>query len=405
MKKKILGAVVSTLLIITVVFAMAETTNVTTYKEVQSPLIMPQISISMDKFLVFWDSAETDDSKWDCYDDNTSPPNRYWGQCNNRMYDGLYSFYCAERYRSGNQEIYIDNSGEVHRYVSNMDAFIMVNDENSFDLTPYDYGKFSYYYWVDASSDTDDYLYNYWNNALISVVYESNTLENWWYRSWKIPNIVTRVGFIFHSDQTIVDEGAYVDTIRVRGYYNVTMGGMYSIVLPERLYVDASMSTSEYEILEYIWDFGDGSYEQGVEATHIYDTPGLYNLTLTIIDVYNNINTAYMYVNVKKDTNPPSIQITKPEKALYINNQEIIPFFTTIIVGIIDIEVQASDNESGMNRVEFYVDDELKITKGEEPYKWLWDETIFGVYIIKAVAFDNAENQANDEIEIIIFNI
>ncbi|MEA2054750.1 MAG: hypothetical protein U9O96_06550 [Candidatus Thermoplasmatota archaeon] len=58
-----------------------------------------------------------------------------------------------------------------------------------------------------------------------------------------------------------------------------------------------------------------------------------------------------------------------------------------------------------MDKVEFYIDDVLKATDDEEPYEWLWDETVFLKHTLKAVAYDNAGNTAKDEQVVWIFNI
>jgi hypothetical protein len=103
------------------------------------------------------------------------------------------------------------------------------------------------------------------------------------------------------------------------------------------------------------------------------------------------------------DITPPSIQITKPEKAIYIKNYRILPFFTPFIIGDIDIKVNASDTESGMDRVEFYIDDNLKATDTTTPYIWFWDEKTFLRLLrhrntIRIVAYDNAGNNNSEEI-------
>ena len=104
----------------------------------------------------------------------------------------------------------------------------------------------------------------------------------------------------------------------------------------------------------------------------------------------------------EKDTIPPTIQFTSPERALYIGNKKVIPFLTTIIVGSINIEVQASDYESGIDRVEFYIDNELKKTDNLAPYSWMWKEhTPFRFrHTIKAVAYDMEGNSAVKEVKV-----
>jgi len=102
---------------------------------------------------------------------------------------------------------------------------------------------------------------------------------------------------------------------------------------------------------------------------------------------------------------PVEVEIRKPrEKFLYIFDREIMPFFDTVIIGKITVEVDAGD-EDGIERVEFYVDNVLKFTDYNEPYLWLWDKFAMGRHVIKAVAYDNEGNKAEDKIKIIIFNL
>lgn len=96
------------------------------------------------------------------------------------------------------------------------------------------------------------------------------------------------------------------------------------------------------------------------------------------------------------------VEITKPEKAFYINNNKILPFFTPVILRDIDIEVTASENT---DYVEFYIDDVLKNTDNKAPYVWLWDEKAFFRHKIKVEAYDNTGNSASDERVVWIFNI
>jgi len=108
-----------------------------------------------------------------------------------------------------------------------------------------------------------------------------------------------------------------------------------------------------------------------------------------------------------EDNEPPVVKITKPETAFYIRNVKIIslewlPFFKTIILGSIDIEVNASDAESGMNRVEFYIDDELKYTDDSPPYSWTWDEKtpLRFRHTVRVIAYDNAAQPSNETINV-----
>ncbi len=97
--------------------------------------------------------------------------------------------------------------------------------------------------------------------------------------------------------------------------------------------------------------------------------------------------------------------IIKPEKALYIFNKKIMPLSSALIIGKIDIEVVATSYQYEIDKVEFYIDDELKYTDYEWQYKWLWEERAVGAHTIKIIAQDTANNTATDEQEVWIFNL
>jgi len=108
----------------------------------------------------------------------------------------------------------------------------------------------------------------------------------------------------------------------------------------------------------------------------------------------------------KIDKTKPAITFKKPTYGyLYLMGKEILPLKHTIIIGKAMVAIDGNDEISGIDKVEFYVDDELKVTIAKEPYEWTWNEFVFGKHTIKAVAYDNAGNMAIDEQEVIIFNI
>ena len=80
-------------------------------------------------------------------------------------------------------------------------------------------------------------------------------------------------------------------------------------------------------------------------------------------------------------------------------NRRIIPFFTTVIIGDIDIIAEAID-PSGINRVEFYIDGQLMETISDASFQWKWTENAFLKHTIKVIAVDNYENVAEEEISV-----
>jgi len=111
-----------------------------------------------------------------------------------------------------------------------------------------------------------------------------------------------------------------------------------------------------------------------------------------------NSGSAYIFVR-ETDTEPPIVNITRP-KGIYLFDKEIIPLPSlnfALVVGKVTIIAEANDTQSGIEKVEFYVDNSLGATITTEPYQWLWNTStgLFGKHTIYVKAFDNAGNEAN----------
>jgi hypothetical protein len=103
------------------------------------------------------------------------------------------------------------------------------------------------------------------------------------------------------------------------------------------------------------------------------------------------------------DTSKPTIEITKPINALYFMNKELFALKSPLIIGKIDINVTATDNDSGIDRVEFYTDEQLKATDTTAPYGWTWSDRAFFTYTIKVVAYDKEGNSQSKELSVLKF--
>lgn len=105
------------------------------------------------------------------------------------------------------------------------------------------------------------------------------------------------------------------------------------------------------------------------------------------------------------ETTPPMITITKPKEGLYLANEKIRDMGQTIIIGTVDVEVEASSEISGINKVEFYVNGNFRGEDRFYPYRFRnWQERgLFGTYTLRAVAYDNAGNINIDEIQVLRF--
>ena len=100
------------------------------------------------------------------------------------------------------------------------------------------------------------------------------------------------------------------------------------------------------------------------------------------------------------DKTPPTLAITQPKKLwCYLNlpllniHKKFPIFITTLVIGPIDVIATASDSQSGVNRVEFYLDDVWQTTVYSPPYIWAWTERGGGFpYEITVKAYDNVGN-------------
>ena len=91
-------------------------------------------------------------------------------------------------------------------------------------------------------------------------------------------------------------------------------------------------------------------------------------------------------------------RIAKPLKALYVNDRRIMPFSLPVIIGGIDVEIEASDYWHGIDKIEFYIDEELQTIITSRPYIWRWDKMAFGKKTLKVVAYNDLGNTASDEL-------
>lgn len=160
----------------------------------------------------------------------------------------------------------------------------------------------------------------------------------------------------------------------------------------------------------YLFDWGDGTsnrwlgpYNSGetVEARHNWIELGNYEIKVKAKDIHQIQSEWSESVSVViQEGTPPDVQIVKPEKALYVFNLKIRPYLirTPFIVGPIEINVDASDDESGINYVEYYLDDKSQYADSSYPYSWMWNKIAFGIKTIKIICYDNVGNSASDEI-------
>jgi len=108
------------------------------------------------------------------------------------------------------------------------------------------------------------------------------------------------------------------------------------------------------------------------------------------------------------DTRPPEVNIVRPRDYVYMFDREIMPSpGKAVIIGGITIACSASDDRSGIAKVEFYVDEKLvkTIEGAKEVYTWRWNAFSIGFHRLTARAYDNAGNYADSGVDVFTFII
>lgn len=80
-------------------------------------------------------------------------------------------------------------------------------------------------------------------------------------------------------------------------------GGPYSCYANMEIDIDGSDSYDDGSIVDYLWDFGDGTIGTGESPTHTYTASGNYSITLTVLDEYGDTSTDSTYVVIAQSTN------------------------------------------------------------------------------------------------------
>ena len=185
-----------------------------------------------------------------------------------------------------------------------------------------------------------------------------------------------RVSQVVDTTPPTVDVTNPVNGAEVSGTVIVTASAADDVgVSRVEFYLDNTLvgtdTTSPYE---YSWNTGGYSGSVAVKAV--------------AFDAADNSATdddTAVTVIVPTDTTPPTVDVTYPANGASVS-------------GTVMITAAASDTETGINQVEFYLNNNLVGTDVASPYEYVWDTDGYsGSVAIKAVAYDGANNSAADD--------
>ena len=223
-------------------------------------------------------------------------------------------------------------------------------------------------------------------------------------QTWSLSDQVTDLIFAVYGKSKNESLPPYVPK-RPAGPTQIMRNTTYSF------YVSAEDFTQDQ--VYYILDWNDGTnsewlgpYTSGelVCINHSWTEEGIYSIRVKAKDEHDSESGYSDLLKVTVDDKTPWLRIIKPENALYIMNTKIRKYFVRkpLIIGKINITVDATDNESGIERVEFFIDGKLIANITSEPFTYTWTRDRIRVFrhkhTITVIAYDNAGNSASDEI-------
>ncbi len=101
-------------------------------------------------------------------------------------------------------------------------------------------------------------------------------------------------------------------------------GGPYAGTLGQPIAFNASGSSGP--ITNYLWTFGDGSSGQGVTTTHVYNAPGTYTATLTVMGSGGQQAADSAQVSVNPSVPPLSVDLSLPKGTYQVGESIVIGY-------------------------------------------------------------------------------
>jgi hypothetical protein len=152
--------------------------------------------------------------------------------------------------------------------------------------------------------------------------------------------------------------------------------------------------------IHYILD-GVETVVAGEVAEFTVSGNGQHTIEFWAVDAMGNEEAHHVIPPFRIDSgSPPTVAITAPEPGLYLFGNKILSASKVIIIGAFTIEATASDAESGIYKVQFYLDGDVIAEDTELPFSAYCAVKHMGEGTIKVVAEDFAQNTAEDTLDI-----
>jgi hypothetical protein len=174
--------------------------------------------------------------------------------------------------------------------------------------------------------------------------------------------------------------------------------GWYSTAV--KVKITAEDTGSGVKEIHYILD-GTEKVVPGDVAEFTVSGNGIHTIEYWAVDNVGNAGEHKTVQPFKIDSGTaPTVSITAPEPGIYLFGKKLLSSSKVFIIGAFTIEADASDADSGIYKVAFYLDDELLGEDTAAPFSQYVARKHMGDGTIKVVAEDFAQNVAEDTLDI-----
>jgi hypothetical protein len=237
---------------------------------------------------------------------------------------------------------------------------------------------------------TDVYDISFWAGSSILIRFRIDGTDE----TAPIPEIFWCIDEIAISGKK--DTTAPTSDITMSG--TMTDAGWYSTAVQCVITAKDDVAMGE---IHYILD-GVEKVVAGEKATFSVTGNGAHNIEFWAVDLIGNEETPHNTVpTFRIDAgSPPSVAITAPDVGLYLFGNKLLSLSKVFIIGAFTVEATASDAESGVYRVQFFLDGDLISEDTAAPFSAYVAVKHMGAGTIKAVAEDFSGNTAEDTLDI-----
>ena len=205
-------------------------------------------------------------------------------------------------------------------------------------------------------------------------------------------------GYICIDDMFITgkkDTQAPTSTITMSG--TMTDAGWYSTGVSVTITATDDNCVRE---IHYVLD-GSETVVAGDTASFTVSQNGAHDLSFWAVDCVGNVEAEKSIPTFHIDVgSPPTVAITAPEPGLYLFGNQILSSSKVFIIGAFTVEATATDDESGVYRVQFLLDGDVISEDTEVPFSAYVAQKHMGAGTIKVIAEDFSGNTAEDTLDI-----